>query len=58
MTPIEYKGLMIYKYKNSNWYAVVSEYDWITGEDKVVYKCKSVEKAKKWIDDLQNIKTT
>ena len=48
--PIKYKGLTIYKYKNSNWYAVVNECSWISGEDKVLYRCKSVEKCKQWID--------
>lgn len=48
--PIKYKGLTIHKYINSDWYAVVNECDWLSGEDKVVYRCKSIEKAKKWID--------
>lgn len=51
--PIKYKGFTIYKYKNSDWYAVVYECPWISGEDKFLYKCKSVEKAKKWIDEKQ-----
>lgn len=50
-TSIEYKGLMIYKYANSSWYAVVDECDWLSGEDKTVYRCKNVEKAKMWIDE-------
>lgn len=49
---MEYKGFKIYKYATSDWYAVVSECDWISGEDKVVYKCKSIEKAKVWIDKI------
>lgn len=47
---MEYKGFKIYKYTTSDWYAVVSECDWLSGEDKVVYRCKSIEKAKAWID--------
>lgn len=50
-TPLEYKGLMIYKYKNSDWCAVVEECSWLSGEDKVLYRCKSIEKCKQWIDN-------
>ena len=50
---MEYKGFKIYKYINSDWYAVVKECDWISGEDKVLYRCKSIEKCKKWIDDME-----
>ena len=53
---MEYKGFKIYKYSTSDWYAVVEEYDWLSGEDKVLYRCKSVEKCKKWIDALQFVK--
>ena len=47
---MEYKGFKIYQYGTSDWYAVVLECDWISGEDKVVYRCRSVEKARAWID--------
>lgn len=47
---MKYKGFKIYKYTTSDWHAVLLEYDWLSGEDKVVYRCKSIEKAKAWID--------
>lgn len=55
--PIEYKGLIISKYVDSNWYAVTHECPWISGEDKVVYRCKSIERCKEWIDKHSKLYT-